>query len=857
MVEREDQLKSALNILLCDETSRIAILGGGGFGKTTLARTILHHHKVAERYKLRYFLSCEALTDVETLLLGIGSMLYIKASPNAMLASIRHKLETSTTLLCLDNFETPWEPSATRTKIEDFLASIADIPNLSLIITTRGTQRPSKVAWSHPFLPPLSTVSPNGARAILKIICPDHEIDEPTQNLLDAVDGIPLAITLISNLLRDGETSRALWTRWLKEQTKIIENGGDDRESNLDASIALSIHSPRMKKDPGAIALLTALSLLPDGFPSASIEQLAEYLGLTNIHKALQTLRAVALIKPDESNDTSPQIQMLSPIRIFCVTFLSSEISLALEKVVDYYISIMLQAQNKYGDGQLYAQVIPEIQNMHSVFQRVYKVGYLRDISRLINATSYLTNWSDYIGYLAQDTIQMALKNSVNFPIPHANCLVSLGDLYNTEGQHERAEIYYRDASTLFHHENDIIGEARAVKRCGDMLFYMGKFDKAEVSLEAALELYTQNDNKHGQADACLTLGRVYNDKTLYSKADATLTGALEAYKQIGNLIGQANAAGELSDLHFDKGNLVKAKEYATESLDAAKQTHDRVGEGNALHSLGKIYLALDQVPDARQAFEQALLIAKQQNESINQLISISNLAKVYIQSDQLSAAEALLTASAKIELDVMQIPIILTTLAWLYICADRFDKAEPLLDDALQRFRKFDYKGWQAEVLGYLGTIYLKSDRLDDAERALISIPNLDPWRSITIQQFWVLGDLYIIKGELKDAEASLNAAMALCQNHGWSWSYQQGNIVRSMGTLHMKRGCVDQAIQAFKRAREFHRKAQWVSEQATDLKQLGEAYKMLERTEEAEAAYKEAEELMESVREARTLKD
>jgi GTPase SAR1 family protein len=103
MVEREDQLKLTLDILLRPEPSRIAIIGGGGFGKTTLARMILHDPKIVERYQSQYFLSCESISNVESLLLGFGSMLGLKAAPSAILASARRLLATSTTLLCFDN----------------------------------------------------------------------------------------------------------------------------------------------------------------------------------------------------------------------------------------------------------------------------------------------------------------------------------------------------------------------------------------------------------------------------------------------------------------------------------------------------------------------------------------------------------------------------------------------------------------------------------------------------------------------------------------------------------------------------------------------------------------------------------
>ncbi|KAF8158838.1 hypothetical protein BJ912DRAFT_1069882 [Pholiota molesta] len=905
MVEREEQLKLALGILLRPEPSRIAIIGGGGFGKTTLARTILHNPKIVERYQSQYFLSCEGISNIDSLLLGFGLMLGLNAAPSAILASARRLLETSTTLLCFDNFETPWEAFDTRTKVEELLESIADIPNVSLIITIRGEQRPSKVAWSKPLLQPLSTLSLDGAREILQDIASDHTVDDFTLQLLQAIDGIPLAVTLVSTLLRDGESSESLWGRWSANYTKAIHTGGDDRLSNLNQSIALSVDSLRMNKDASASRqVLAALSLLPNGFPFnneaivnlqkhlnssepvgsdvptrfpklrtmlrritradqhtkdvvASVGIPSQQIRIGDLHTIFETLRAVALIRVDHTS-TSPRLQMLSPIRLFCNEFLSSETSLVLENVANYYISIMSQASGEVDDAEIYAQVVPEIQNIHSVFQRAFKAGYSQDISHLIFATSYLTDWSIYIGYLSQDTIQMAFQNSVNFPIPHAGCLISLGYLYNTEGQHRKAETCFREAAALFKQAKDVDGEAEALERSATMLFRLGKVDESEVAFKTSLKLYTKIGNKKGQAQVREGLGELYIRQGQNSEAQATFSDALEAYQQISNLIGQANVAQSLSHLHFNSGNLVEAEKYATEALKTAKHANAATGEGNALGILGRIYLALDRVPEARQALEQALMIQRQQNDSINQLNAINDLAEVYIRSDQLSAAEALLTASSKVDLDAEQIAFILTKLGWLYICGNRLDKAETHLDDALQRCRRFDRKDQQAMVLAHLATIYFKSNRLDKAERALKSIPDqVGHWISSEIHRLWVLGDLYIIKGEFKDAAASLDAALATCQNRQKSYSYQQGNILRSMGTLHVKQSRADLAIDKFKEAREFHRKAQWVSEQATDLKRLGEAYGMLEMAEEAEAAFREAEELMESVREARVLKE
>ncbi|KAF8182554.1 P-loop containing nucleoside triphosphate hydrolase protein [Pholiota molesta] len=248
MVERNGQVAAVLDQLLSEEPTRIAILGSGGFGKTTLARSILHEARVADRYKARYFLSCKNITNGDGLFLALSEMLGLTTAPSKALASARRVLARFPTLLCLDNFETPWEPPSTREDVEGALACIADIPNLSLIITARGTQRPAQVAWSYPLLPPLPALSREGAWAILRNIAPNHTVDADTERLLDAMEGIPLGITVISNLLRDGESSQCLWKQGSKENTWAIETGGGGCESNSNTSVVLSIHGARMQK---------------------------------------------------------------------------------------------------------------------------------------------------------------------------------------------------------------------------------------------------------------------------------------------------------------------------------------------------------------------------------------------------------------------------------------------------------------------------------------------------------------------------------------------------------------------------------------------------------------------------------
>ncbi|KAF9477246.1 TPR-like protein [Pholiota conissans] len=855
LVERDAEVDQAVEILLRQEPTRIAILGGGGFGKTTLARTILHDSRIVERFQVRYFLSCEGMSDADALLLGLGAMLGIKEITSKIISSARRILQTSTTLLCLDNFETPWESFETRTKVEELLESISDIPNLSLLITIRGEQRPSKVAWSKPLLLPLSTLSLEGAQAIVTNIVSKDTIDDFTNEILEAIDGIPLAITLVATLLRDGEDSKSLWTRWCMDSTQAI-NVGDDRQSNLDRSITLSVNSSRMTKNPETRILLVALSLLPDGFPNDdALESLQECLSVSSIHALLQTLRKVALVQI-VNTDSSPRIQMLSPIRLFCHHFLAQEIVHTLPKTIDHYVNLLLAVGYTPENSVNYQKITNEVRNIHTIFQKMILAGFENnDPAKFIKAFDCLTSWSIHIGYYSQHTLQIALECSKSDPVLHAHWLLSIADLYHWEANFTDAVEYFQKAADIFEQENSAIMQANALGRLGDTLLQICEYDKAEEALKKSRALCIAENNSQGQAFMDFNLGRICLDQERFQEANEYLVGALMAYKQIEDLVGLANTTKNMCRLHMRFENLSEAEIFANLSLAISQEANYAIGEGGAQHQLGQIYIKMDKIAKACKALEKAFSVFKHQRGIGAQLAGANDLAKVYIQMDRLSVAEKLLEPYSRTDTDIIFLGHVLATFGWLYICGGRFDKAERHLNAALQHFRRYNDPSGQASVLAHLALVYFKTNQLDKAERAVHSISELGHWRGVDMFRLWVLGDLHIIKGQFDDAQAMLNSAMVDAEDD--HRSYQQGNIARSLGNLHIKHNAIDLAIEKFKEALELHRKAQWVSEQATDLKRLGEAYKMSERSEEAKETFKEAEELMDSVREARQLSD
>ncbi|KAJ7120766.1 hypothetical protein C8R43DRAFT_1136704 [Mycena crocata] len=179
---REAELSAILEVF-AQTTPRLAILGPGGIGKTSLARAVLHHPHVADKFeKHRFFVACDSASTKIELVALIGAHLGLKPGKDLTGPIIRFFTGNPASLLILDNLETVWEPMKTRGDIEEFLSLLTDVQHVSLLITMRGAERPTKVAWTRPFFPQLKTLTQEAARQTFMDITDDgHDLAEIDQ----------------------------------------------------------------------------------------------------------------------------------------------------------------------------------------------------------------------------------------------------------------------------------------------------------------------------------------------------------------------------------------------------------------------------------------------------------------------------------------------------------------------------------------------------------------------------------------------------------------------------------------------------------------------------------------------------
>ncbi|KAJ6527116.1 hypothetical protein B0H19DRAFT_1275427 [Mycena capillaripes] len=305
---RESEL-AALIATLLSNPARAIILGPGGMGKTTLAMAGLHHPAMIDKYRTRHFISCESANSAVDLVTNIG--LHLGLEPSAQLSKIiiAHFKLCEPCLLVLDNFETPWESLESRGQVEELISLLAEIPSLALLITMRGAERPGKVKWNRPFLPPLDLLSLSASRQIFVDVAdaPGAGEEAALDELLHLSGNLPLAVNLMANIASFEGYSETL-ARWQIENIALLSDG-HDKSSNLEKSITLSLNSPRLSSSPHVKNLISLLSLLPDGILAEDI--IASKVPIPDIRKWQSLLLRTSLAYIDVNG------RLKAPLRIY------------------------------------------------------------------------------------------------------------------------------------------------------------------------------------------------------------------------------------------------------------------------------------------------------------------------------------------------------------------------------------------------------------------------------------------------------------------------------------------------------------------------------------------------------------
>jgi hypothetical protein len=401
---RDPELAQIIDMIftnLGSRPARIAILGPGGYGKTTLANAVLTHRRVQQHFgDARYFVSCESIFSSGALLTELAKTIgLLDGATDISWSRICIVLDTKDCILCFDNFESPWDQDADiRNSVEELLSRVTELRHVSVLITMRGTVRPAQTQWTMPLLSPLTTLDHDATRRVWEQTANNY--DAFAQELTKAVDYVPLAISLLAHLAQ-ATSPELLLKLWHSKQTGFIYTGQANKLSNLEYSINLSIDSSRMRANPSAKKLLGALSMLPDGMHIKQMKRFKDILSKVDILSGVCTLQECGII-----NVIGERYQTHPIIRNFCNNhpLISEELKSAL---IGFYINLA-STQSYYADASSHAEMVLEINNTKAILFSLLNAEY-NDYTDLVKAICNFTKFHCSIGEYSEDLISQSV----------------------------------------------------------------------------------------------------------------------------------------------------------------------------------------------------------------------------------------------------------------------------------------------------------------------------------------------------------------------------------------------------------------------------------------------------------------
>ncbi|KAJ7495232.1 hypothetical protein FB451DRAFT_1477826, partial [Mycena latifolia] len=356
---------------------RVAILGGGGMGKTSLARAVLHHPQISAKYeKHRFFVACDAASSSVHLAALIGAHVGLQPGRDLTKPVIQYFSNSPPSLLILDNLETVWEPQESRTDVEKLLALLEDIEHLTLIITMRGAERPTSVRWTHPFLQPLQPLAQDAARKTFVDIVDDGHAVEDIDKILLLADNMPLAIDLIAHLV-DYDGFDSVMQHWETDRTSLLSEG-PNKGSNLDLSISMSLESPHLASVPHTHDLLSLLSMSPDGLSDVELQQ--SKLPIENVLACKSALLCTSLAYTDDEK----RLKALVPIREY-MQKMHPPLTPMVQPLLRHFIQLLEVYETYHGTASS-SGIVARITSNFANIQNVLVMGLTPDNPDLVKA---------------------------------------------------------------------------------------------------------------------------------------------------------------------------------------------------------------------------------------------------------------------------------------------------------------------------------------------------------------------------------------------------------------------------------------------------------------------------------------
>ncbi len=752
LIGREHEL-GRIKEQLCQQESHVvltALNGIPGVGKTSLAITLVHDPDIRA-----YF--CDgvlwaALGPTPNLsgllgrwagLLGLSESQFAKLDEERKRQTLRTAIGTRSMLLVLDDV---W-------KLEDALALGVGGPHCASLLTTRFPAVAAQMATHEAMY--ISELDEEQSIKLLYSLSPEVVCREETKarELVRAVGGLPLALTLIGKFLR--KQAYSLPVRRISAAL--------DRLSVVDERFRISephVQSEAHPSIPGS----TPISL-------SSIIEISERF-LTEA--ARQTLYALSIFPPKPES--------FSEEAALAVAACTSH---ELDELLDAGL-LEVQGETRYRLHQIiadYARINQDLSTAETVTLRLlayiqaYVEQHAKEYELLEQEITLILYALDKA--VTSETFQERL---VPFVCASAPFLLMRG--------------YYQE---LQHFLNRAYTQALVSQEPADIatvLLFLGDVRQKLADLTGARESYVRGQEIAEQLGDATLLGMLLHSVARitwilgdYQEAETLLQEGLTFARATEQQFLIHSMCRSLAALYSDRADFAQGEVYAREGLAIARRLEDRQAIIAMLINLG-CCLGSVPVPEKEALYQEAVLIAREIKSEEQLALALTNLGDFYTESD-LPRAEACLREALQIARRIghhEQISVSLAALTVTLRLLGHLDEAEICVQEALALARESARTRFVCIALAETGNLALARGNGEAALAAFTEMLHLCPQGDPEVQAMGSYGmaRAHEMLGQWEQAQSAGDDALALVRQHP---SMQHSERVKAWYTHFVQR--------------------------------------------------------------------
>ncbi len=693
LVGRDNELNSLKQRLYAGGSVALTALNGlPGVGKTALAIELVHDHEIRAHFHDGILW---AALGPEPNMLGLlsrwGAMLGISSTEMANLSdseawaiALRRAIGLRSMLLVIDD---AW-------RIEDALTLKVGGPICAHLVTTRFPNIATAVATGG--ASPIQELGEDDSMSLLRMLAPkvvEHE-EQKAHDLVHAVGGLPLALTLMGNYLRmqaySGQTRRidAALKRLssAEKRFQISEARGPvERHSSLPAEAPLSLRSvfavSEQQLDEQTRAALYALSVFPPK-PNSFSEEAA--LAVTNcIVDVLDTLFDAGLLESSISGRYTLHQTIADYARLHL------EETTAYERLISYFTDFV-EAHKK--DYELLEQ---ESNIILATLETAYELGKWTALVRCACAFApFLLLRGIYA--VAEQHLQRAYDSAMVLGDSYGitTALLYLGQIALRQGNYTQAETYYKEGLALARRVENRERISALLSDLGWMTWKQGNYSLAETYLQEGLILARQIEDKERISGLLKVLGSVVGSRGDYIQEKVYLQEGLAIARQIGGREQICSILINLGVTAGEQGDYVQAEIYFQEGLTLARQIGDRELMSILLSNLGEVAGAQGNYVQAEIYFQEGLTLARQIEHREWISVLLSNLGLTSWKQGNNILAEEYFQEGLSIARQIGRPQItanVLNEYGNFYLHQQRIETAEAIFHEILTTIREGD----------------------------------------------------------------------------------------------------------------------------------------------------------------------